>query len=172
MLKQCPSCKRYFDSDTNELCERCQQTAPKVHFSDTQRRCHCGQMFTPFDEEDYTCPKCKRSDYEDMNEEQHERLYKVVREFLYSNPLTPKVKVSERFGVPLKTIDDWINSNKIQEIGEVEMKEMKDSRTSVCSVCGSKTSKGTLCKACEKKISEKMESHHLALKRNAGKGRD
>lgn len=169
MLKQCPSCKRYFDHDTNALCERCQQAVPKVHYSDTQRRCHCGLMFTPFNEEDWSCPKCKRAEYEEMNETQREDIYKAVREYLYANPLTPKVKVSERFGVPLKIIDEWINGNKIQEIGEVEMKEI---RNNTCSVCGEATAKGSLCKSCEKKISEKMESHHLALKRTPGKGRE
>lgn len=169
MLKQCPSCKRYFEHETNELCERCQQAVPKEHFIDTQRRCHCGMMFTPFDAEDWTCPKCKRSEYENMSEMQQAEVYKNVRDFLYANPLTPKVKISERFGVPLKIIDEWINGDKIQEIGEVELKDIRDN---TCSVCGEKTAKGTLCKACEKKISEKMESHNLAIKRSSGKGRE
>lgn len=166
MLKQCPSCGRFFDHDENDLCERCQESELKVHFSEESRKCDCGKMFTPINEHDSMCPACKRTVYESMNEDEREKVYKQVRDYLYANPLTPKVKVSERFGVPMKYIDEWVGNGQIQQIGEVDLKEIKDN---TCSVCGAKTSQGKLCKACEKKIGEKMESYYNTKKSSTKK---
>lgn len=169
MLKQCTSCGRYFHHESNELCERCKRGTAKRKTLESRRECACGETFAPFHEKDYSCPACKRAEFEEMTESERNRVYLEVRDFLYTNPLTPKVRVSERFGVPMKFIDDWIHYGKIQQIDEVDLRG--GGPENVCKFCGVKTHKGRICKPCEARMSEKLESHNSAVQRTTLRGR-
>ena len=169
MLKQCTSCGRYFHHESDDLCERCKRIAPKKNVLESKRQCACGEFFAPFDEKDYTCPACKRAEFDEMRESDRNKVYLDVRDFLYSNPLTPKVRVSERFGIPMKFIDEWINHGKIQQIDEVDLRG--GGPENVCRFCGVKTHKGKICKPCEARMSEKLESHTTTFDKVKGRGK-
>lgn len=158
MLKQCTVCGRYFDHEVEEICERCQKPAKKAHVVESKRICECGNSFAPFHEHDHTCPDCKRQEFNAMDDRERNRVYMKVRDFLYAYPLTPKVKVSERFGVPIKFIDEWVSHGKIEEIDEVDLRG--GGPENVCRYCGVKTHKGKICKQCEARLGEKLESHN------------
>lgn len=170
MIKQCSSCGRYFHDESDELCERCRKTTPKKSYNESRRECACGKMFAPFDEEDYSCPACKRAIFDDMTESERNKIYLDVRDFLYTNPLTPKVRISERFGVPMRFIDDWIHHGKIQQIDEVELRGGVPTENT-CQFCGVKIHKGSICKPCEARMSDKLESHHIATEKAPSRGK-
>lgn len=162
MLKQCEACGRYFDHESDVLCERCNKKRQPKHTPEVKRICSCGAEFAPFDHDDYTCPECKKVDFEQMTDHEKDYVYRKVRDFLYANPLTLKLKVSERFGVPLKTIDEWIHHGKMEQIDEVEL---RDAPEGYCKYCGVRVHSGKICKPCEKRLSEKLESHTSAMQR-------
>ena len=168
MLKQCPVCGRYFHHDTEEVCERCKHSNSTKRKLEVRRECmNCGDKFAPFHEDDHICPDCKRATFEEMTESERNKVYLEVRDFLYDNPLTPKVRVSERFGVPMRYIDDWINYGKIQQIDEIDLRG--GGPENVCKFCGVKTHKGRICKPCEARMAEKLESHTTAVQRRIGR---
>lgn len=116
MLKNCLSCNRLFDHPTEVYCEKCRKDTPIEEVEIPKVQCHCGEWFTPLDAKDAECPKCRKRKFELMSEDEKIAIYKKVRDFLYTHPNTPKVKVSERFGVPLKQLDEWIEHGRIIEI--------------------------------------------------------
>lgn len=162
MLKQCEACGRYFDHETDLLCERCQKKKQPRLNPELKRTCSCGTQFAPFDHDDYLCPECKKADFEQMTDHEKDYVYRKVRDFLYANPLTLKLKVSERFGVPLRTIDEWIHHGKMEQIDEIEL---RDAPEGYCKYCGVRIHSGKICKPCEKRLSEKLESHTQAMQR-------
>lgn len=120
MLKKCTNCNRLFDHPTEELCEKCRKDFPTEVHEEKKVQCHCGEWFVPLDNKDNECPKCRRKKFDDMTDAEKVDMFKRVREFLYMHPNTPKVKVSERFGVPLKQLDEWIEHGRIIEIDPVK----------------------------------------------------
>lgn len=162
-LKLCPSCGRYFEHEDEEVCERCRKPSVPQIIELEHRQCACGNTFVPFTLEDDTCPECKRKAFSLMSDHEREKIYSKVREFLYDNPLTPKVRVSERFGVPIRFIDDWVIHGKLEEIDEIELKTGPDN---ICRYCGVKTHSGRICKPCEARLFEKIKSHNDLVKKN------
>ncbi len=162
-LKLCPSCGRYFEHDDEMLCERCRKPSKKQIEELEKRQCDCGNMYIPFSIEDDSCVDCKRKAFSLMSDGERERVYAAVRDFLYDNPLTPKVRVSERFGVPIRFIDDWVIHGKLEEIDEIELKSGPDN---ICRYCGVKTHKGRICKPCEARLHEKVRAHNDLVKQN------
>lgn len=170
LLKQCPECGRYFDHETEEVCERCQKPSKKTQIHEHKRVCDCGNSFVPFHEEDYSCPDCKRQDFANMDERERNKVYMQVRSFLYKHPLTTKVKVSEMFGVPIRFIDEWVHHGKIEEIDEIDLRG--GGPDNVCRYCGVRTPKGKICKQCEGRLGEKLETHNSSSGRTVRNSRE
>lgn len=116
MLKNCINCNRLFDHPTEVLCEKCRSGELKGHVHIEKHHCACGQLFVPIDPTDSECSNCKKKKFEYLEEEEKMDIYKKIREYLYSNPNTPKVSISDRFGVPLKQLAEWIDHGRIIEI--------------------------------------------------------
>lgn len=100
----------------------------------------CGRMFTYLGFGHFYCPVCKEKDAEDFTR---------VKEYIYENGVAPALEVSEKTGVSLKIIEQYLREGRL-EIPECSPIFIK------CEMCAVDIRSGRLCPSCATTLSNAM----------------
>ena len=88
------------------------------------------------------CPRCQEA-----------QLFKEVREYIRTNDVN-EYEVAQHFGIPLRTVRDWIREGRIEyKARDAEHKAVLSNLH--CEICGAQVQFGVLCPKCSRELHAK-----------------
>ncbi len=101
----------------------------------------CGRMFRAASRMQRLCERCRESE---------EKIFLKVREFIYDNPTTNVMEVSNEMDVDEELVLKWLREGRLQLKGE--------GVGYPCEKCGEQIQTGRFCATCSREISKSLKS--------------